>query len=224
MAIKQEYIADFEEEKFYHIFSRSNNREPLFQDVQSRTYFITRFNEHIAPFVKILAWNLQISHFHFVVQVKSRNSIVKYLERLSGKRSKRVYRKYLKGQESAARLLSYQWRRLLISYAMYFNKKYERHGNLFHRVFKRVCLKTDPEIRNALLYVKGNSCKHHMSRSWRNHKWTSYFLPKCIGLSISLVRNYLGKLSNLKSELDLFWRNYFEYYSNSISSFKLVPD
>lgn len=223
MPIKQEHIADFEEGKTYHVFSRTNNGEALFLDTNNRNHFIAGFKEYIAPFVRTLAWNLQNSHFHFVIQVKPRQAIIKYLTTLPDKTTRRMYRLYINERTSAARLISFQWRRFLISYAMHYNRVHSRHGNLFHRVFKRICLKSDMEIRKAVLYVKGNNCKHDPLRSWRNHNWSSFQLPDRITIPIHQIELYIGPRKNWGFELDAFWEDYFRNGVPEINSFSFAP-
>lgn len=68
--MKVDYWAKFEEERFYHIYNRSINREDLFKSEANYVFFLKKWKELILPFFKIYAYCLMPNHFHFLAFVK----------------------------------------------------------------------------------------------------------------------------------------------------------
>ncbi len=66
-----------------------------------------------------------------------------------------------------------QFRRLLISYSMSFNKQQERNGNLFQRTFRRILIDNDSYFSTCLAYIHCNPNKHKIG-NYENYKWSSY--------------------------------------------------
>ncbi len=62
--------------QIYHIYNRGNNRENLFLGKENYLYFLKLFSKHIAPVVFVYAYCLLPNHFHFLLQLKSREEIL----------------------------------------------------------------------------------------------------------------------------------------------------
>ena len=59
------------------------------------------------------------------------------------------------------------------TYAMYFNKKYERVGHLFQNRFKSIEVVEESHLLNLIKYIHSNPCKEKMSVG-PEYKWSSY--------------------------------------------------
>src|SRR3989344_6640247 len=126
----------FVNEVFYHIYNRGNDKKVIFHDKQDYDYFIgslyisnskDNFNLYDLKrelifnvfnidtenkLVSIGAYALMPNHFHILLTQKEDGGISKFMQKLS------------------------------TSYAMYYNKKYNRTGSLFQGKFKAQHLDT----------------------------------------------------------------------------------
>jgi putative transposase len=173
MPIPKKYLADLTEEKIYHIYNRTNNRELLFRSDENRRYFLNKYDQYLSPFLNTFCWNLIPNHFHFLVRIKSSEEIREYLNGQPFKELKPVERKYLKGDDIAERLLETEWQRFFTCYSMSLNKMYSRSGNLFHRPFKRVLVNRDHQFTQAVIYIHANSVKHRLINDFTAYPWSS---------------------------------------------------
>ncbi len=131
---------------YYHIFNRGDNKEPIFLDEQDFFNFIKRLKIvlGLAPVPNaghrgalqlralpannfdILAYCLMQNHFHFLIKQLSNINV--------------------------SQLIS----KVCISYAKYFNKKYERVGNLFQDTFKAKEILDDSYLKYVSAYIHNN--------------------------------------------------------------------
>ena len=63
--------------------------------------------------------------------------------------------------------------RICTSYAMYFNRKYERVGHLFQDRFKSKCVNTESYLLNLQRYIHKNPQKEGICRM-EKYRWSSY--------------------------------------------------
>ncbi|MCB0654245.1 MAG: hypothetical protein KDC85_23400 [Saprospiraceae bacterium] len=71
-------------------------------------------------------------------------------------------------------LLEGQFIRFFTSYAMYFNKRHKRNGNLFTRPFKRVEIENDGHLLHGVYYIHANPVKHKTRKEFFTYPWSSY--------------------------------------------------
>ncbi len=135
------YSVPLESERFYHIYNRTNNKEALFRDNGDRMLFLQKYKEYLLSYVNTYVYCLMGTHFHFLIQVKSIEAITKMLNNMELKDLMIAQREFLETEEDlriTPKLIASQFTRLFTSYAMKYNQKYSRSGNLFYRPFKRV--------------------------------------------------------------------------------------
>lgn len=65
-------------------------------------------------------------------------------------------------------------KRINVSYAHYFNKKYSRVGHLFQDRFKSECIDSDEYLLSAIRYVHNNPVKAKISGKPDDYRWSSY--------------------------------------------------
>jgi REP element-mobilizing transposase RayT len=161
----------------YHIFNRTNHKELLFRENYDRVHFLHLFKHFVAAYVDSYAYCLLPNHFHFLVRLKSEDSILEtatavtpYLRTVpqgklvSAKEEERDYHA----------VVERQFKRMFTAYAMYFNRKYKRKGNLFYRPFKRVSVKNEVHLQWLVYYIHHNPAKHGVSADFLNYQWSSY--------------------------------------------------
>ena len=78
--MKDKYVANFVEDSIYHVYNRTNNKEPLFKTDENRFYFLRQYAKYLEPFLDTFCWTLLPNHFHFLVRVKDSDTIKEYLK------------------------------------------------------------------------------------------------------------------------------------------------
>ena len=151
--MKKNYIANFFESGIFHVYNRTNNREPLFKSDDNRIFFLKQYAKYLQPFLDTFCWNLLPNHFHFLVRVKTTAAIKAYLQCLPATALKPVEKKYLTDITTAELLIEFEWKRFFTSYSMALNKQQKRKGNLFHRPFKRVEVNKENYFTQAIIYI-----------------------------------------------------------------------
>lgn len=78
-----------------------------------------------------------------------------------------------------------------ISYAAYFNKKYERVGHLFQNRFKNKIVHDEEYLRNVVKYIHFNPEKAYIDKA-TNYRWSSYkdFFKKETWLDKEMILEY----------------------------------
>jgi putative transposase len=131
---------------YYHVFNRGNNKELIFLDQQDFLNFLKRLRIvlnllptpnirqrgalRVRPLPKnsfsILAYCLMPNHFHFLIQQVSNVMIGELIKKVC------------------------------VSYAMYFNRKYNRVGNIFQDTFKAKEILNDSYLTYLSAYIHNN--------------------------------------------------------------------
>lgn len=126
----------FANNHFYHIYNRGVAKQLIFLGNQDKYVFLKRINQFYQevlavkkqkiPLVSIHVFCLMPNHFHLIVRQEKNNGITIFL------------------------------RKLATSYAMYFNKKYDRVGPLFQGRFKAKLVDKDEYIIHLSRYIHLN--------------------------------------------------------------------
>ncbi|MBI4931081.1 MAG: transposase [Bacteroidetes bacterium] len=144
-----------EEEKFYHIFNRGNNRENIFKEEDNYYYFLKQYEKYLLNTVDTYAYCLMPNHFHLLVQIK----------KIENKTSKALSR--LTPAEKA-------FKDFFISYAKSINKKYGRTGSLFQYKFKRKEIKDEMYLKKLILYIHQNPVAAGFCEQLHEWKFSSF--------------------------------------------------
>ncbi|MBL0355369.1 MAG: hypothetical protein IPP72_00090 [Chitinophagaceae bacterium] len=173
MPVNKKYLAVFEPHGIYHVYNRTNNKELLFRSVENYFYFLKQFNFYISPIAETFAWNLLPNHFHFLIRIKPVDVIEEWINSLAKEKQTKTHLHFLADQNINT-LIEVEFRRFFTSYAMAFNKMYERSGNLFYRTFKRVEILKDGQFTQAVIYIHANAQNHKLVKNFADYPWTSY--------------------------------------------------
>ncbi len=187
-----------EEEKFYHIFNRGNNRENIFKEEENYYYFLKQYKKYLLNSVDTYAYCLMPNHFHLLVRIK----------KFETSKATNQTTKVLKTFESSPRLTPVEkaFRDFFISYAKSINKKYQRTGSLFQYKFKRKEINDEMYLKNLILYIHQNPVAADFCEQPHEWKFSSYN---------SIVSN---SPTNLKRNEVIDWFNdkeNFKYCHNS---------
>ena len=129
--------------KCYHIIARGINKQDVFFDMQDKMKFI----KEITRTKEKYNYNL----YAYVLMPNHIHLLIK--------------------EEQAS--ISDIMRSLLMSYAEYFNKKYERIGYVFQDRFNSKPIMDDSYLKNAVRYIHLNPTKAGIA-SYDDYKWSSY--------------------------------------------------
>lgn len=216
MPIPVKYLADFQEHAVYHVYNRTNNNEKLFLNDENRNYFMRRYHQFLSPFADLYCWCLLPNHFHFLIRLKSEEEVNRYLWQKPAHNQTISERKYLDGNLLHGELIEICFKNFFQSYALSFNKMYNRKGNLFYRPFKRILVQNN-HFTQALVYIHANPLKHGLCHDFEKYKWSSWS-TLVSGKPCALLRNeiwdWFGSRESMISnhrELTTF------YYDSDIS-------
>ncbi len=171
----------FSIEEYYHLYNRGTDKREIFKDLHDYHRFIMllylcnttesvdlqklfregrSFTELFTldrgkQLVAIGAWVLMPNHFHILVKEITENGI------------------------------STLMRKVMTGYSMYFNKKYNRNGNLFQGKFKSEHIKKDEYLKYIFSYIHLNPIKLIPGET----KWKDNGI-KNIGKAKILLLNY----------------------------------
>ncbi len=174
MPIPKKYLADFEEGGIYHVYNRTNNKEKLFLSDENRNFFLRRYKEMLSEFTDTYCWCLLPNHFHFLVKIKSENNIKAALQNKNQVELSITEHKFLRNEIRLGELIEHAFKRFFQSYALAFNKMYNRKGNLFYRSFKRILIEKASQFTMAIIYIHANAVKHELVKEIKDYKWSSW--------------------------------------------------
>lgn len=172
---KRDY-KEFGTGEWYHIFTRGNDKMNVFRDHQDYEVFLNRLSRvlgldaglsqstghgqgapltstvreriRVMPFERgaftICAYCLMPNHFHFLIQQNSKIPISKL---------------FLK---------------VLTSYSMYFNRKYNHVGHVFQDRFKAVHIEDNTQLLHVSAYIHQNPKVARLVRDVPKWKYSSY--------------------------------------------------
>lgn len=153
-----------------HIFNRGNNKEKIFFDEQDYKAFLFRLGLTLGfdaqelqkeklfslPHSRIRIVGVNKSDFKLHVFCLMPNHFHLVIEQINDVPISKLILK------------------LCTSYAMYFNKKYNRVGNVFQDAFKAMPIEGDPQLMWTLAYIHMNPVKDGMVKSPEKYEWSSY--------------------------------------------------
>ena len=94
---------EFQAGEYYHIYHRGQDRQKIFFENENYLYFLKLLKKYLEKFeMNIIAYCLMPNHFHFLLQPRISNNLSRFVGLLEQ------------------------------SYAQAINKRYQRHGSLFH--------------------------------------------------------------------------------------------
>jgi len=173
---------------FYHIYNRAIGSGDLFRDNDNYEYFLSLYDKFISPIADTYAWALMKNHFHFLVRIKE-NVVYKYSNadrskdavRLEDTRFEEVKWQTINlsasaGPDSVKKIPKphLHFSHLFNAYTKYFNIRYNRHGSLFERSFKRKLIDNKDYLRQAILYIHNNPVHHGFCSHPIEYPWSSY--------------------------------------------------
>jgi len=134
---------------FYHVINRGNAGENIFRSTRDREKFLDYLETAIERF-SLRIYTYCLMTNHFHLLLETQ------LPNLSQ---------------------AIQW--VNVSYAGYFNRKYQRHGHLFQGRFKSILVDADEYLKQLSRYIHLNPVRANLIEHPGEYKWSSY--PTIIG-------------------------------------------
>lgn len=164
MPYRKEILATGE---IYHVFNRSAYEIPIFESEQDVAYFAKAMVYYLQPappirlslylrnkenyqpsesefLVKIIAYCLMPTHFHFMLRQEKDNGIRKYFQRLCN------------------------------SYSHYFNLKHQQRNPLYKGPFRAKRVKTNEQLLHLSRYIHLNPVSDFLVENPKNYPSSSY--------------------------------------------------
>ena len=143
---------------FFHIYNRGNARENIFLDDEDFAFFLLRLRQNLAPdksvgryfrplptnSFELIAYCLMPNHFHLLIKQG--------------------------GDIPTSKLLG----KLCTSYAIYFNRKYDRVGHIFQDQFKQIQVDSNKYLTWLSAYIHNNPVMAGLTEHPEDWRWSSY--------------------------------------------------
>jgi putative transposase len=128
----------------YHVTSRGNRREPIFEDDEDRMNLLSVVSHAMTRFdASVLAYCLMDNHYHFVIHTRLAN-------------------------------LSPLMRQLNGVYTQVYNRRHRKVGHLFQGRFKSILVDRDAYLLEVCRYVDLNPVRARLVRDPAKWRWSSY--------------------------------------------------
>ncbi|MEY4561643.1 MAG: hypothetical protein RLZZ618_920 [Pseudomonadota bacterium] len=128
----------------YHVTSRGDRREPIFEDDDDRRVLLGVLHEALERFdASMLAYCLMGNHYHFVLQTR-RPNLSRVMRHING------------------------------VYTQLFNARHGKVGHLFQGRFKAILVDRDAYLLEVCRYVELNPVRARMVRTPGEWPWSSY--------------------------------------------------
>ena len=150
-----------ENDKYYHIYNRGNNKTVIFKDNNDYLHFLKLYEKYLFSIVETFVWVLMSNHFHFLVIIKGDKEI---------DFANHFKKKTLETKPEP----SMQFGHVFNAYTKYFNKKYDRTGSLFKNKFKKIEVMSDEYLKYLVYYIHHNPVHHGFIDNIEDYKYSSY--------------------------------------------------
>jgi len=167
--MKVEYYSNYSYEKFYHIYNHASNIDNLFEEESDCVNFLVKFDKYFGSYFDVLAYCLMPNHYHFVVKVKSCDSLA--INQI--KSDSKAISAFQNNEIELNELLQDQFRRFHSSVALKHNIKYKRKGQLFLNRHKHILLPIHKVIEK-ICYVHHNPIHHGFCIDYSDWKFSSF--------------------------------------------------
>lgn len=129
----------------FHIIQRGNNQQEIFLNEQDYWHYLKLLLEAKKQFgVIVYGYVLMPNHSHLILEIPNENPISKIIHFVAA------------------------------SYALYFNKRYNRVGHLFQGRFKSILVEKDAYLLELSRYLHLNPIKAGLAKRPEDYKWSSY--------------------------------------------------
>ncbi len=160
---------EFAAGEIYHIYNRGNNKEKIFSDEQDYRAFLFRLGLSLGFSAKELAEEPLLQFPRSRIRINSKANLFRLHSFCLMPNHFHLLVEQITEIPVSNLIL-----KLCTSYSMYFNKKYERVGNVFQDCFKSVLVKSNPQLIWNSSYIHMNPVEAKITRNPKDYEWSSY--------------------------------------------------
>ena len=167
---------DLFQNKYFHLYNRSNNREIVFKERKNYMFFLKKYRQYLNKDVTTLSYCLMPTHFHFLIYVRSKET----------------------------ELIKKNIGILLSSYTKAINKAFSRTGSLFQNHTKTKLITDERYLLTLTNYIHQNPLRTGLVKEIINWEFSSYrdYIGKRKGTLIN--KSIIMKRFNSIDEFILF--------------------
>ena len=199
--------------QYYHIYNHANGFDDFFIDEFDYQKFLACYTKYLAPICETFAYCLMPNHFHFFVQIKPQDELIKHL-RIKPSNPEiiipaeiNIHPEFIRNPllNSSPTIdnetISYQFSHCFNSYAQSYNKKHGRKGSLFRSTFKRKPVDSKKYFVKLVHYIHSNPVKDGFAKNieqWEYSSYNHYLYDTGKFLNKAQVLEYFGGFDNFK--------------------------
>lgn len=180
--------------EFYHIYNRGIDGCDLFREEANYQQFLWLLDKYLSPVAEIYAWVLMPNHFHLLIRIKENirykfSGSKEFDDPVKFEEHKWETVEFFEGEHQVDQkipLPHLHISHLMNAYSKYFNKRYERHGALFERAFKRKQILFDKYLKHVILYIHNNPVHHGFCSHPVEYPWSSYLT--CVSIKPTKIK------------------------------------
>jgi REP element-mobilizing transposase RayT len=162
--------------KYYHVYNRAKNGDPLFEDEEACRFFLKLYQAHICPIAETYAYCLLSDHLHFLIRIR----------------------------DEADGSLYKPFAMLFNAYSKGYNKHNEKEGKVFKFKLKHKEIRSDEALQEMIRYVNQNPWKHGATEHPANYRFSSFRATMTTSHTLvakEQVQEYFGTHENLATNL-----------------------
>lgn len=162
--------------KYYHVYNRAKNGDPLFENEEAYRFFLKLYQAHICPIAETYAYCLLSDHLHFLIRIR----------------------------DDADGSLYKPFALLFNGYSKGYNQHNEKQGRIFKFKLKRKQIHSTPSFLEMIRYINQNPWRHGVTEHPANYRFSSFRATMTSAptmLAKELVQMYFGSHENLATNL-----------------------
>jgi REP element-mobilizing transposase RayT len=162
--------------KYYHVYNRAKNGDPLFEDEEAYRFFMKLYQTHIHPIAETYAYCLLSDHLHLLIRIR----------------------------EGAEGSMFKPFAMLFNAYSKGYNMHNDKTGRVFKFKLKRIEIRNMPYFREMIRYVNQNPWRHGVTEHPANYRFSSFRATLTTSPTMvakEKVQEYFGSHDNLTANL-----------------------
>ena len=150
----------FVENACYHVISRGNHKQIVFNENQDYQTYLRLMNKYKRKFpTKLYAYCLMNNHVHLILDPDKTTNLTKFMHGVN------------------------------TSYAIWHNNKYEKVGHLWQDRFKSLVILRDKYLIDCMTYIENNPVRKSSLLNADEYLWSSYRERNLFHSSIKILDN-----------------------------------
>lgn len=162
--------------KYYHVYNRAKNGDPLFENEEAYRFFMKLYQVHIYPIAETYAYCLLSDHLHLLIRIR----------------------------EDATGSLFKPFALLFNAYSKGYNLHNGKEGRVFKFKLKRTEIRNLPSFFEMIRYVNQNPWRHGVTEYPASYRFSSFRATVTTSPTLvakEKVQGYFGSNENLAVNL-----------------------